>query len=43
VGRISFELVERSGGYRGYGAVNAPVRLAAQRAQAHTMGRPGGE
>ncbi|MBA2949422.1 bifunctional sugar phosphate isomerase/epimerase/4-hydroxyphenylpyruvate dioxygenase family protein [Streptomyces himalayensis] len=36
VGRIFFELVQRDGGYRGYGAQNAPVRLAAQ----HAM-RPG--
>lgn len=32
VGRVFFELVERNGGYRGYGARNAPVRLAAQHA-----------
>ncbi|MGQ4377596.1 bifunctional sugar phosphate isomerase/epimerase/4-hydroxyphenylpyruvate dioxygenase family protein [Streptomyces sp. SAS_267] len=37
VGRVFFELVQRDGGYRGYGAPNAPVRLAAQRA----AGRPG--
>ena len=30
VGRVFFELVQRDGGYRGYGAANAPVRLAAQ-------------
>ncbi|MGW3284236.1 bifunctional sugar phosphate isomerase/epimerase/4-hydroxyphenylpyruvate dioxygenase family protein [Streptomyces sp. NPDC001002] len=30
VGRVFFELVQRDGGYRGYGATNAPVRLAAQ-------------
>jgi len=30
VGRVFFELVQRDGGYRGYGARNAPVRLAAQ-------------
>jgi 4-hydroxyphenylpyruvate dioxygenase len=35
VGRVFFELVQRDGGYRGYGAQNAPVRLAAQHA-----GRP---
>ncbi|MFD8812393.1 bifunctional sugar phosphate isomerase/epimerase/4-hydroxyphenylpyruvate dioxygenase family protein [Streptomyces sp. NPDC059627] len=35
VGRMFFELVERGPGYRGYGAQNAPVRLAAQHA-----GRP---
>ncbi|MFC4504343.1 MULTISPECIES: bifunctional sugar phosphate isomerase/epimerase/4-hydroxyphenylpyruvate dioxygenase family protein [Streptomyces] len=33
VGRVFFELVQRDGGYQGYGAANAPVRLAAQRAQ----------
>ncbi|WP_369264003.1 bifunctional sugar phosphate isomerase/epimerase/4-hydroxyphenylpyruvate dioxygenase family protein [Streptomyces sp. R35] len=37
VGRVFFELVQRDGGYRGYGAQNAPVRLAAQ----HAVGRPG--
>jgi 4-hydroxyphenylpyruvate dioxygenase len=31
VGRVFFELVQRDGGYRGYGAQNAPVRMAAQR------------
>ncbi|MGW2648331.1 bifunctional sugar phosphate isomerase/epimerase/4-hydroxyphenylpyruvate dioxygenase family protein [Streptomyces sp. NPDC001393] len=35
VGRVFFELVQRDPGYQGYGAANAPVRLAAQ----HT-GRP---
>jgi 4-hydroxyphenylpyruvate dioxygenase len=30
VGRIFFEIVQRVGGYQGYGAQNAPVRLAAQ-------------
>ena len=30
VGRMFFEVVERRGGYDGYGAANAPVRLAAQ-------------
>ncbi|MEU6040772.1 TIM barrel protein [Actinomadura sp. NPDC047616] len=29
-GRIFLEVVQRLGGYRGYGAPNAPVRLAAQ-------------
>ncbi|MFJ8487966.1 bifunctional sugar phosphate isomerase/epimerase/4-hydroxyphenylpyruvate dioxygenase family protein [Streptomyces sp. NPDC094038] len=33
VGRVFFELVERDPGYRGYGAQNAPVRLAAQHAR----------
>lgn len=32
VGRVFFELVQRDGGYRGYRAPNAPVRLAAQHA-----------
>jgi 4-hydroxyphenylpyruvate dioxygenase len=30
-GRVFFELLERRGGYTGYGATNAPVRMAAQR------------
>ncbi|WP_406120049.1 bifunctional sugar phosphate isomerase/epimerase/4-hydroxyphenylpyruvate dioxygenase family protein [Streptomyces sp. NBC_00989] len=30
VGRVFFELVQREPGHRGYGARNAPVRLAAQ-------------
>jgi 4-hydroxyphenylpyruvate dioxygenase len=30
---LFFEVVERRGGYDGYGAANSPVRLAAQRAQ----------
>ncbi|MFI6370425.1 bifunctional sugar phosphate isomerase/epimerase/4-hydroxyphenylpyruvate dioxygenase family protein [Streptomyces sp. NPDC050546] len=30
IGRVFFELVQRDDGYRGYGAANAPVRLAAQ-------------
>ncbi|MFI0240594.1 bifunctional sugar phosphate isomerase/epimerase/4-hydroxyphenylpyruvate dioxygenase family protein [Streptomyces sp. NPDC016845] len=30
VGRVFFELTQRDDGYRGYGAQNAPVRLAAQ-------------
>ncbi|MEV0008414.1 TIM barrel protein [Streptomyces sp. NPDC051840] len=38
-GRVFFELVERKGGYDGYGARNAPVRLAAQHA---TADRPPG-
>ncbi|MER5550874.1 TIM barrel protein [Streptomyces sp. NPDC002793] len=33
-GRVFFELVERDGGYDGYGARNAHVRLAAQHAPA---------
>ncbi|MFF3918609.1 bifunctional sugar phosphate isomerase/epimerase/4-hydroxyphenylpyruvate dioxygenase family protein [Streptomyces sp. NPDC001852] len=35
VGRVFFELVQRDPGHQGYGAANAPVRLAAQHA-----GRP---
>ncbi|MEU4486767.1 TIM barrel protein [Streptomyces purpurascens] len=31
VGRVFFEIVQRTGGYAGFGAANAPVRLAAQR------------
>ena len=30
IGRLFFELVQRDAGHRGYGAQNAPVRLAAQ-------------
>jgi 4-hydroxyphenylpyruvate dioxygenase len=30
LGSVFFEIVERRGGYGGYGATNAPVRLAAQ-------------
>ncbi|WP_445516584.1 bifunctional sugar phosphate isomerase/epimerase/4-hydroxyphenylpyruvate dioxygenase family protein [Streptomyces sp. NEAU-174] len=30
VGRVFFEIVQRIDGYQGYGAANAPVRLAAQ-------------
>ncbi|MER5544942.1 TIM barrel protein [Streptomyces sp. NPDC002589] len=33
VGRVFFELVQRDPGYQGYGAVNAPVRLAVQHAR----------
>ncbi|MFI6321078.1 TIM barrel protein [Nonomuraea sp. NPDC050556] len=35
VGRVFFEIVQRVGGYRGYGAVNAPVRLAVQHLSRH--------
>ncbi|MFI8191309.1 bifunctional sugar phosphate isomerase/epimerase/4-hydroxyphenylpyruvate dioxygenase family protein [Streptomyces sp. NPDC085946] len=38
VGRVFFELCQRDGGYRGYGAPNAAVRLAAQ----HAVARPTG-
>jgi 4-hydroxyphenylpyruvate dioxygenase len=30
-GRLFFEVVERRGGYPGFGAANAPIRMAAQR------------
>ena len=33
-GRVFFEVLERRGAYDGYGAVNSPVRMAAQRAPA---------
>ncbi|MFB4317019.1 bifunctional sugar phosphate isomerase/epimerase/4-hydroxyphenylpyruvate dioxygenase family protein [Actinomadura sp. 21ATH] len=36
-GRVFLEIVQRIGGYRGYGAPNAPVRLAAQ--HTHRDGR----
>lgn len=32
-GRVFFEIVQRMGDYQGYGAVNAPIRLAAQHAR----------
>lgn len=38
VGRVFFELVQRDAGYRGYGAPNAPVRLAAQHAAGGVTG-----
>ena len=31
--RIFFEVAQRIGGYRGYGVVGDPVRMAAHRAQ----------
>jgi 4-hydroxyphenylpyruvate dioxygenase len=37
-GRVFFEVLERRGGYRGYGALNSPVRMAA-----HTRGERHGE
>ena len=33
-GRVAFEVVERRGGYDGYGEGNSPVRMAAQRVAA---------
>ncbi len=47
IGDVFFEIVQRIGGYDGYGAANAPVRLAAQRARTalvkkeHIRSRPG--
>ncbi|MFC4014106.1 bifunctional sugar phosphate isomerase/epimerase/4-hydroxyphenylpyruvate dioxygenase family protein [Nonomuraea purpurea] len=35
IGRVFFEIVQRVGGYQGYGAVNAPIRLAVQHAGSH--------
>ncbi|MFO1142400.1 MAG: TIM barrel protein [Amaricoccus sp.] len=37
-----FEIVERRGGYRGYGAPNAPFRIAAQRRHLRPKGMPRG-
>ncbi|MEV0618350.1 TIM barrel protein [Nonomuraea sp. NPDC050404] len=34
-GRVFFEIVQRIGGYQGYGAGNAPIRLAVQHAAGH--------
>ena len=35
-----FEIVERRGGYRGYGAPNAPFRIAAQKRHIRPVGMP---
>jgi 4-hydroxyphenylpyruvate dioxygenase len=35
-----FEIVERRGGYRGYGAINAPFRIAAQKRQLRPESMP---
>jgi 4-hydroxyphenylpyruvate dioxygenase len=35
VGRVFFEIVQRIGGYQGYGAGNTPIRLAVQHAGGH--------
>ena len=37
-----FEIVERRGGYRGYGAANAPFRIAAQKRYLRPAGMPRG-
>ena len=39
-GGMFFELVQRTAGYRGYGAPNAPFRIAAQKRQRHVKGVP---
>lgn len=41
-GRVFFEIVQRLEGYRGYGAVNTPVRLAAQRTRSRPHPGSGG-
>lgn len=41
VGRVFFELLQRTGGYSGFGAANTPVRRAAQHAPA-AAGAPAG-
>ncbi|MGX5358155.1 bifunctional sugar phosphate isomerase/epimerase/4-hydroxyphenylpyruvate dioxygenase family protein [Kocuria sp. KH4] len=38
LGTVFFEVVERRGGYAGFGAPNAPVRLAAQYRRTHARG-----
>ncbi|MHC5559567.1 bifunctional sugar phosphate isomerase/epimerase/4-hydroxyphenylpyruvate dioxygenase family protein [Kocuria sp. U4B] len=40
LGTVFFEVVERRGGYAGYGAPNAPVRLAAQYRRSQAAQRP---
>lgn len=40
VGGMFFEIVERRDGYRGYGAPNAPFRIAAQKRRLWTKGVP---
>ncbi len=39
VGSVFFEMVERRGGYDGYGAPNAPVRHAVQYDHLHQLNR----
>ena len=38
IGRVFFEVLERRGGYNGYGASNSPVRMAAQMRSAAPVG-----
>ena len=39
-GGFFFEIIQREGGYRSYGAPNAPFRIAAQKRLNHTKGLP---
>ena len=39
-GRVFFEVVQRIGGYAGYGEVNSPVRMAAHRRQRTARAAP---
>ncbi|WP_425097660.1 bifunctional sugar phosphate isomerase/epimerase/4-hydroxyphenylpyruvate dioxygenase family protein [Tropicibacter sp. S64] len=39
-GGLFFEIVQRSAGYKGFGAPNAPFRIAAQKRLSHTPGVP---
>ncbi|WP_435111704.1 TIM barrel protein [Nocardiopsis synnemataformans] len=39
-GRLFLEVVQRGGGYRGYGAANSSLRMAAQRAEAQRTETP---
>jgi 4-hydroxyphenylpyruvate dioxygenase len=39
-GRLFFEVVQRTGDYAGYGAVNSPVRMAAHRRARTGITRP---
>ena len=41
-GRVFFEVVQRIGGYAGYGELNAPVRMAAHRRQRAAAAAPAG-
>jgi 4-hydroxyphenylpyruvate dioxygenase len=43
IGTVFLEVVERRGGYAGYGALNAPVRLAAQYQHRHAASQGGRE
>jgi 4-hydroxyphenylpyruvate dioxygenase len=41
-GRVFFEVVQRLGGYDGYGTADAPVRMAAQRRLRQAAAAPAG-